>query len=184
MFRRYWKLEEQLPIFLLVLFLCSHHLFHPHPQLIRFSFPFTFLLHRYVGHNCQTCKFSCGEVGLACGVPHVMTIAFLSVMHLYFNWVAQYLIYGHTHGLTRGILNTHGLPSNGWSPMNTIILPERLWATNKSLCFNIEWNSYNYASPFVIPTNTRKLSASTACVFNVARLVESPPTYTCHFSFF
>ena len=61
---------------------------------------------------------------------------------------------GHAHGSSRGILNTHGLPSKQRSPTNTIKLPLRTGATkkslNKSFYFSIEWNSFNYLSPFTI----------------------------------
>ena len=91
---------------------------------------------------------------------------------------------GQAHGLSRGILNIHGLPSSRRSPMKAITFPERFWAKNKSLYFNIEWNIFNSASPFTIPTNTRKFAASTACILNVAHFVDSPPTSACNLSNF
>ena len=94
------------------------------------------------------------------------------------------LISGHAHGLYCSILNTHGLPSNGLFPMNAITLLEILGATNKPLYFNIEWDRFNFAYPFTIPTNPRKFSASTACILNVAHFVDSPPTSAFHFSIF
>ena len=44
---------------------------------------------------------------------------------------------------------------------------------------------FNSASPFTIPTNTRKFAASAAYILNVAHFVDSPTTSACHFrSFF
>ena len=40
----------------------------------------------------------------------------------------------------------------------------------------------NSSSSFTIPKNTRKLSASAACILNVAHFVDSPLTSACHFS--
>ena len=91
---------------------------------------------------------------------------------------------GHAHGLYHEILNIHGLHPNGRSPMKAITFPERFWATNKSLYFNIEWNIFNVASPFTIPTNTWKFSDSAACILNVAHFVDFSPTSACHLSSF
>ena len=94
------------------------------------------------------------------------------------------LIFGHAHALSHGILNTHGLPYNGQSPMNGITQPDILVATTKSLHFNIEWENFNSSSPFTILIHTCKFAASTTYVWNVARFVDSPPTFAWNFNIF
>ena len=91
----------------------------------------------------------------------------------------------YAHGLSRGILNIHGLPSNGLSPMKAITFTEIFLATKKSFYFNIKWNIFNFASPFTIPTNTCKFAASDAFILNVGHFFDSPPTSAYYFrSFF
>ena len=40
---------------------------------------------------------------------------------------------------------------------------------------------FNSASPFTIPTNTRKFAASATCILNVAHFVDYSPKSACHF---
>ena len=83
------------------------------------------------------------------------------------------LISRHAHVLSHVILNIHGRPSNGWSPIEGITLPDIFLATNKSFYFNRKW-FLNSAPPFTIPTNTLKFASSTACILNVGTLLTPP----------